>query len=153
MSLDIPLLTASLQSLSESRTHVRLCHPAVHDVHALLLAELHHFTALLLAATFQPFGTKTDLADQSNKGVTNDVPFRDARGGHYFSYLMQTGGQTDLSIRLKYWGQDEWKNCDFDIYVDDQLVKSVNNTHKWKTSQWKYEEYPIPAEELKESQG
>ena len=87
--------------------------------------------------------------DQSNKGVTNDVPFRDARGGHYFSYLMQTGGQTDLSIRLKYWGQDEWKNCDFDIYVDDQLVKSVNNTHKWKTSQWKYEEYPIPAEVLK----
>lgn len=87
--------------------------------------------------------------DQSNKGVTNDVPFRDARGGHYFSYLMNTDGQTDLSIRLKYWGQDEWKNCDFDIYVDDQLVKSVNNTHKWKTSQWKYEEYPIPSEVLK----
>ena len=44
------------------------------------------------------------------------------------------------------------KNCDFDIYVDDQLVKSVNNTHMWKTSQWKYEEYPIPSEVLKGKQ-
>lgn len=83
--------------------------------------------------------------DQSNKGYTNDIPFRDARNGHYFSYMMNTNGKTNLSIRLKYWGQDEWKSCEFDIYVDEQLIKSVNNTRKWRTSQFKYEEYPIPA--------
>jgi hypothetical protein len=29
------------------------------------------------------------------------------------------------------------------------LVVSVNNTGKYRTSQFKYEEYPIPAEVLK----
>ncbi|MCQ2175617.1 MAG: glycoside hydrolase family 127 protein [Bacteroidales bacterium] len=84
----------------------------------------------------------------SVKGVTEDVSFRDARGGGWFSYLMSTGGRSDLSLRLKYWGQDEWRTCEFDIYVDDALIKSVNNTRKWRTSQFKYEEYPIPAELL-----
>ena len=87
--------------------------------------------------------------DRSNTGNTNDVFFRDARDGHYFSYLMQTGGQTDLTLRLLFWGQDEWRTCEFDIMIDDQLMCSVNNTHKWRTSQFKTEEYPIPAELLK----
>jgi hypothetical protein len=87
--------------------------------------------------------------DDSFVGNTNDVFFRDARDGHYFSYLMQTGGKTDLSLRLKYWGVGEWKSHEFDILVDDVLVTSVNNTGKYRTSQFKYEEYPIPAEALK----
>jgi len=86
--------------------------------------------------------------DRSNTGNTNDVFFRDARDGHYFSYLMQTGGETDLTLRLMFWGQDEWRTCEFDIMVDDQLLCSVNNTHKWRTSQFKTEDYVIPAEML-----
>ncbi|MDE7088694.1 MAG: glycoside hydrolase family 127 protein, partial [Prevotella sp.] len=35
--------------------------------------------------------------DDSFTGNTNDVFWRDARDGHYFSYLMQTAGCTDLS--------------------------------------------------------
>ena len=87
--------------------------------------------------------------DQSTVGNTNDVFFRDARDGHYFSYLMQTGGKTDLSLRLKYWGVGDWKNPEFDIYVDDALMTSVNLTGKYRTSQFKYEEYPIPTQLLK----
>ena len=87
--------------------------------------------------------------DQSNRGNTNDVFFRDARNGHYFSYLMQTGGETELTLRLTFWGQDEWRTCEFDIMVDDQLMCSVNNTHKWRTSQFKTEDYPIPADLVK----
>ncbi|MBO4564638.1 MAG: glycoside hydrolase family 127 protein [Bacteroidaceae bacterium] len=87
--------------------------------------------------------------DRSNTGNTNDVFFRDARDGHYFSYLMQTGGKTDLTLRLQFWGQDEWRTCEFDIMIDDQLMCSVNNTHKWRTSQFKTEDYPIPADLLK----
>ena len=87
--------------------------------------------------------------DQSFVGNTNDVFFRDASNGHYFSYLMQTGGKTDLSVRLKYWGVGEWKSHEFDIFVDDVLVTSVNNTGKYRTSQFKFEEYPIPANVLK----
>ena len=87
--------------------------------------------------------------DNSTVGNTNDVFFRDARDGHYFSYLMQTGGKTDLSLRLKYWGVGDWKNPEFDIFVDDALVTTVNLVGKYRTSQFKFEEYPIPAELLK----
>ena len=87
--------------------------------------------------------------DRSNTGNTNDIFFRDARNGHYFSYLMQTGGQTDLTLRLTFWGQDEWRTCEFDIMIDDQLMCSVNNTHKWRTSQFKTEDYAVPADLLK----
>ena len=89
-----------------------------------------------------------EINGQSNKGVTNDVPFRDARNGGSFSYMMQTNGETNLSLRIRYWGQDEWRTCEYDLYVDDTLVTSVNNTKKWRSSQWKYETYPIPAEAL-----
>lgn len=87
--------------------------------------------------------------DDSWKGVTNDVPFRDARSGHYFSYKVQTKGKTDLALRIRYWGQDEWSTREYDIYVDDVKVKEVRASRKWRSSQWKYETYPIPAEVLK----
>ena len=87
--------------------------------------------------------------DRSNVGNTNDVFYRDASDGHYFSYLLQTGGYTDLSLRLKYWGVGEWKSHEFDILVDDVVVMSVNNTGKYRISEFKYETYPIPAELLK----
>ena len=87
--------------------------------------------------------------DRSQVGNTNDVFWRDANDGHYFSYLMQTGGQTDLSLRLKYWGVGEWKSHEFDILVDDVLVKEVNNTGKYRISEFKYETYSVPEELLK----
>lgn len=87
--------------------------------------------------------------DRSNVGNTNDVFYRDASDGHYFSYLLQTSGQTELSLRLKYWGVGEWKSHEFDILVDDVVVTSVNNTGKYRISEFKYETYPIPAELLK----
>ena len=87
--------------------------------------------------------------DESFTGNTNNVFFRDARNGHFFSYLMQTGGNTELSLMLKYWGVGEWKSHEFDIFIDDQLVKSVNNTGKYRISEFKTETYEIPAAVLK----
>ena len=89
-----------------------------------------------------------EIDGHSNKGYTNDVSFRDARNGASFSYLMQTKGEKDLSLRIRYWGQDEWRTCEYDLFVDDVLVKSVNNSKKWRSSQWKYETYEIPAAAL-----
>ena len=86
--------------------------------------------------------------DHSYTGNTNDVFWRDARDGHYFSYLMQTGGNTELSLRLKFWGVGEWKTHEFDIFIDDQLLTSVNNTGKYRISEFKYETFDIPAEML-----
>ncbi len=87
--------------------------------------------------------------DESFTGNTNNVFFRDARNGHYFSYLMQTNGEENLSLRLKYWGVGEWKSHEFDIFIDDVLVKSVNNTGKYRISEFKSETYEIPASLLK----
>jgi hypothetical protein len=87
-------------------------------------------------------------SDQSYTGNTNDVFWRDARNGHYFSYLMQTAGHTDIALRLKFWGVGEWKTHEFDIFIDDQLLASVNNTGKYRISQFKYETFDIPAEML-----
>jgi len=86
--------------------------------------------------------------DGSVTGNTNDVFFRDASNGHYFSYLMQTGGLSDLSLRLQFWGVGEWKTHEFDVFVDDELLVSINNTGKYRTSQFKYEVFPIPARML-----
>ena len=83
--------------------------------------------------------------DGSFTGNTNDVFFRDARNGHFFSYLMKTDGRTDLSLRLQFWGVGEWKTHEFDIFVDDALLASVNNTGKYRISEFKYETFPIPA--------
>ena len=90
--------------------------------------------------------------DGSYTGNSNNVFFRDARDGHSFSYLMQTDGRNDLSLRLKYWGVGEWKTHEFDIFVDDVLVRSVNNTGKYRISEFKYETYELPASVLQGKQ-
>ena len=87
--------------------------------------------------------------DDSNKGNTEGIFFRDAKDGHYFSYLMQTKGETNLSLQLKFWGQDEWRTSEFDIYIDDHLLTSVNNSHRWRTTQFKTVDYAIPSEFVK----
>ena len=83
--------------------------------------------------------------DESYTGNTNTVFYRDARNGHYFSYLMQTDGLTNLKLRLKYWGVGEWKSHEFDIYIDNVLLRSINNTGKYRISEFKAETYDIPA--------
>lgn len=87
--------------------------------------------------------------DDSNKGNTEGIFFRDAKDGHYFSYLMQTKGETNLSLQLKFWGQDEWRTSEFDIYVNGKLLCSVNNSHRWRTTQFKTVDYAIPSEFVK----
>ena len=87
--------------------------------------------------------------DDSSKGNTEGIFFRDAKDGHYFSYLMQTKGETNLSLQLKFWGQDEWRTSEFDIYVNDKLLCSVNNSHRWRTTQFKTVDYAIPSEFVK----
>lgn len=86
--------------------------------------------------------------DRSEKGSTEGVFYRDARNGHWFSYLMKTNGETSLSLNLTYWGQDEWRTNEFDIYIDDVILRSVNNTKRYRTTQFKTESYPIPSSML-----
>lgn len=87
---------------------------------------------------------------RSNTGVTRDVHYRDARSGGWFSYDLATGGISEgVSLYVKYWGAAEWATRKFDVYVDDELMMSVDNTGKWMQSQFIGEEYPVPAAMLK----
>jgi hypothetical protein len=53
-----------------------------------------------------------------------------------------------ITLYVKYWGAAEWATRRFDILVDDELMLSVDNTGKWMQSQFKGEEYPVPASML-----
>lgn len=87
--------------------------------------------------------------DKSTTGNTQNVFFRTANNGGFFSYDMATQSSSKLSLYVKYWGVNDWGTKIFDIYIDDQKLTTVNNIKRWNTSQFKTEEYPIPAEMLK----
>jgi len=94
----------------------------------------------------QPEADHRMESNRSNSGVTNDVFYRDATGGGYFSYELDTDGITEgISLYVKYWGVGEWATRKFDIYIDDQLLLSEDNTGRWMQSQFKAVEYPVPA--------
>ena len=89
------------------------------------------------------------LSERSNTGVTRDVHYRDASRGGWFSYDLATGGIAEgVTLYVKYWGAAEWATRRFEILVDDEPLLSIDNTGKWMQSQFKSEEYPIPASML-----
>lgn len=77
-------------------------------------------------------------------GVFNNVYYRDARDGGYFSYQMATKGLTNLSLMVRYWGNENGKRT-FDILVDNQIIANENISGKWNVDDFENVEYPIPA--------
>ena len=86
-------------------------------------------------------------SEQSRKGSFMDEFWRDANNGGYFSYQMTTNGETNLSLRVRYWGA-EWGNRKFDIYINEEKLISENNTGRWHQSQFQEIDYTIPASML-----
>jgi len=96
----------------------------------------------------QPEADHKMLAERSNKGVTNDVFYRDALPKGYFSYEFATQGvDTDVTLYVKYWGF-EWNPRKFTILIDDTEIASVDNRNRWRTGQFKTEEYAVPQSVL-----
>jgi len=95
----------------------------------------------------QPEADHQLLQSASQTGTFADQFWRSANNGGYFSYLLETTGETELKISLKYWGA-EWGKKVFDIYIDDKKLLTVDNSEKWNTSEFKTEEYAIPREML-----
>lgn len=86
-------------------------------------------------------------SEQSRKGSFMDEFWRDANNNGYFSYRLTTNGETELSLRVRYWGA-EWGSRKFDIYLDDEKLVSENNTGRWNQSKFQDIEYPIPSSML-----
>jgi hypothetical protein len=69
--------------------------------------------------------------------------WRDARNSGYFSYRLTTNNETDLTLMVRYWG-NEWGNRTFDILIDEVKLVTENVTGKWNVSEFRNVEYAIP---------
>lgn len=84
----------------------------------------------------------------SQKGYFQSEGWRDATNGGFFSYNMDTKGEENLALMVRYWG-NESGNRTFDILIDGLLLTTENIVGKWKHESFVNAEYPIPAEWLK----
>ncbi|HLN22218.1 MAG TPA: glycoside hydrolase family 127 protein [Bacteroidales bacterium] len=79
----------------------------------------------------------------SGTGNTLDEFWRDARNEGSFSYLLNTGGQKNLSLNVRYIGSERG-NRKFNIFIDEKVLVTVDNTGKWKQNSFHEVEYSIP---------
>lgn len=79
----------------------------------------------------------------SRKGNHAGEAWRDAVGG-FFAYRMATGGRDDLSLMVRYWG-NESGNRAFDILVDGTSIASENIVSRWGRDEFVDVTYAIPA--------
>ena len=100
----------------------------------------------------QPETDHKMLFERSTTGNTNNVFFREAQHGGWFSYELATEGKTDLALYLKYWGVDDWGTRKFEILIDDEKLIELDNSRRWLSSVFKTEEYKIPASMLEGKQ-
>jgi uncharacterized protein len=86
-------------------------------------------------------------SEHSGSGIYMNEFWRDARDGGFFSYNLNTKGETNLSLRVRYWGNEN-TNRTFELLVDDQVLATENTNGKWKVLDFREVEYPIPASML-----
>jgi DUF1680 family protein len=79
----------------------------------------------------------------SYSGTYMDEFWRDARNGGYFSYLLNTNNELNLSLMVRYWGNEGGYRT-FDILIDNEKLVTENITGKWNVSEFYNVEYKIP---------
>jgi len=96
----------------------------------------------------QPETDHAMQSEHSNSGNNHNEFYREAGRGGYFSYELKTNSETDLRLRVRYWGA-EWGGRKFDIYIDDEKLLTENNTGRWNQSRFFDLEYEIPESMVK----
>lgn len=91
----------------------------------------------------QPEADHRLASSNSYTGIHMDETWRDARSGGYISYEMATGGNLNLSLMARYWGNESGART-FDILVDGVVIATENITGKWNKNEFVNVEYPIP---------
>ena len=84
----------------------------------------------------------------SHTGHLQNEGWRDARNGGFFSYNMDTHGEENLTLMVRYWGNENG-NRNFDILIDGQVLATEKLSGKWRRDAFINAEYPIPAECIK----
>ena len=64
--------------------------------------------------------------------------------GGSISYTMDTKGEADLSLMVRYWGNETTCTRTFDILVDGQKLVTENIVNKWKVNAFVNQEYALP---------
>lgn len=83
----------------------------------------------------------------SRSGDYQNEFWRDATSGGFFSYQLNTNGESKLALIVRYWG-DENSPRTFDILVDDQKLATENTRGKWKVQEFREAQYLVPASML-----
>jgi hypothetical protein len=79
----------------------------------------------------------------STTGNFMDEFWRDARNDGYFSYSLSTNKEKNLSLVVRYWGNEKG-NRKFDIYIDDVKLATEDISNKWNLQKFMEVEYAIP---------
>lgn len=69
--------------------------------------------------------------------------WRDARNGGFVSYSLLTKGKKDLSLMVRYWGNESGSRT-FYIQIDGTTIATENIVGKWNKNEFVNVEYPIP---------
>lgn len=91
----------------------------------------------------QPEADHFMASEGSRTGYFNDVAWRDASNGGYFSYRMKPAGVKEAQLLVKYWG-NEPASRKVDIYVEGELLASETLSGKWGVDEFVTESYAIP---------
>ncbi len=86
--------------------------------------------------------------EHSESGNSNNEFYREASRGGFFSYDMNTNSETNLSLLVRYWGV-EWGGRKFEIYIDNELLLTEDNTGRWNQSKFYDINYEIPNSMVK----
>lgn len=95
----------------------------------------------------QPESDHYMSSSNAYSGTHEGESWRDARDNGYFEYTLSTEGRENLSLMVRYWGNDGG-NRTFDILIDNQLLVTENIAGKWNISKFVNVEYAIPADML-----
>lgn len=82
--------------------------------------------------------------ENSSKGNFEGEPWRSATNGGFFEYTMNTEGRTDLSLMVRYWGNESERNKSFDILVDGETIASERLFRKWNKREFVDVVYSLP---------
>lgn len=85
----------------------------------------------------------------TTSGTSQGESYRDGGSctggsGASLGYEMSTGGESDLSLMVRYWGNETSCTRTFDIIIGGQKLATENIVGKWNKNAFVDVEYPIP---------
>ncbi|MFB6341636.1 beta-L-arabinofuranosidase domain-containing protein [Saccharicrinis sp. FJH62] len=92
----------------------------------------------------QPEADHNLQSSNSTTGNWQNEFWRDANNGGFISYTFSTQGKSDLSLMVRYWGNETYGSRTFEILIDDVKLTTENLIGKWNVDEFKNVEYPIP---------